>query len=497
MLCQTLEAAHVANTEVVPWYTAYAELVERQRLLWRQPGIAIAVVEDDRTRLLQGFGTVAAHQTTQAEAVDADTVFALASCSKPFAAATVAGLVERGQLDWDTPVREHLPELRLRDRHMQHTLNVRDLLCNRAGLRSSEGRFRSIARDRNDLIRRLGHRDSLHGFRDRYAYQTDMFTIAGALVSQVAGCSWEQHTERTLWGPLGMRRSNADHLASQQAGNWARPHQHVDGQPVAIDWHYEDGVATPAGGVNASAADLARWLAFWNARGGELLSADTVAQLVTPQMPSQGPHAEREFSCAVGEGAGAIRFESYALGWYVHDDAGDTVVVHTGSIPGFKATTGFLWDRRIGIGVLCNSDAGFLARALFQAGIDLARGRDPQPSLLAFHRLQQQADRDREAARALPRLSLDASAAYAGHYRDQGCWGELDIEHRGDSLRATAAGGRAFRIEQVGATRFRMAVDLDRPHPAWFDVSFELGDDGRAQALRMDDGVVMQRQAAA
>ena len=127
MLCQTLEAAHVANTEVVPWYTVYAELVEQQRLLWRQPGIAIAVVEDDRTRLLQGFGTVAAQPAGQAEPVDADTVFALASCSKPFAAATIAGLVERGQLDWDTPVHEHLPELRLRDRHMQLTLNVRDL----------------------------------------------------------------------------------------------------------------------------------------------------------------------------------------------------------------------------------------------------------------------------------------------------------------------------------------------------------------------------------
>lgn len=494
MLCQTLEAAHVANTEVFPWYTAYAELVERQRLLWRQPGIAIVVVEDDQTRLLRGFGQVAADRP---DAVDADTVFALASCSKPFAAATVASLVERGQLDWDTPVASCLPQLQLRDRQMQDALNVRDLLCNRAGLRSSEGRFRSLARDRDDLIARLGHREPLHGFRERYAYQTDMFSIAGAVVSQVAGCSWEQYAERTLWGPLGMQRSNADHLASQRNGNWARPHQHVDGQPVVIDWHYEDGVATPAGGVNASAADLARWLAFWNARGGDLLSAASVQHLVTPQMTSQGPHAEREFSCAVGEGSGAIRFESYALGWYVHDDAGDTVVVHTGSIPGFKATTGFLWDRRIGIGVLCNSDAGFLARALFQAGIDLARGRDPEPSLQAFLRLQQQADQQREAARGLPRLPLATGAAYAGHYRDQGCWGDLDIQQHGDALRATAAGGQAFRIERIGSGQFRMAVDLGRPHPAWFEVGFELDGNGHACALRMDDGVVMQRQVAA
>lgn len=488
MLCRFDESAHVEIPEVNHWYRAYAELLERERQAWHQPGLAVAVVDGLAPVLVAGYGVRAAGA---APSVRADTVFALASCSKPFAAATVALLVEQGKLAWDAPVRQWLPELALYDPAVTAQLTVRDLLCNRVGLHSSEGRFRALAQDRSDLVRRLAGCRPLHAFRDTYAYQTDMFTLAGELVTRVSGMDWARFAETALWRPLGMRRTGADHVLAQRRGNWARPHQHLRGEPCMIDWIYEDHVATPAGGVNSSAADMARWLTFWNARGGGLLSAASVKELVTPHTPIRGEYAEDEFSCAVGTGPGAIRMESYALGWYVHDDAGDTVVVHTGSIAGYKATAGFLWDRRIGIAIMANSDATYFPRAMFQAGIDLARGRDPEPRLQTFRMLQAVQDRRREAEQALPVLTVTAPERYAGDYADDGCWGTLRITAK-EGMLSLMAGTQPFRIERIGKAQFRMAAEQGRPHPSWIGLHF-LHEGAQVVGLRMEDGTELHR----
>src|SRR4051812_24661682 len=69
-----------------------------------------------------------------AEPVDPTSVFPLASLSKVFGATTVMTLVDQGRLDLDEPVSTYLPELRLPDQEVLHSLTTRHLLTHTHGL---------------------------------------------------------------------------------------------------------------------------------------------------------------------------------------------------------------------------------------------------------------------------------------------------------------------------------------------------------------------------
>jgi CubicO group peptidase (beta-lactamase class C family) len=76
------------------------------------PGIAVAVVSRDEVVYLKGFGV---REVGKPEAVDADTVFQIASVSKPIASTIVAGVIGDGKVTWDDPVIAHDPGFRLAD----------------------------------------------------------------------------------------------------------------------------------------------------------------------------------------------------------------------------------------------------------------------------------------------------------------------------------------------------------------------------------------------
>ncbi len=103
---------------------------------WQVPGLAVAVVKDDKVLLSKGYGV---RRTGSTDKVDADTLFAIASNSKAFTAAALAILVDEGKLKWDDRVTDHLPWFRLKDPMATADIRVRDLLCHRSGLGTFSG----------------------------------------------------------------------------------------------------------------------------------------------------------------------------------------------------------------------------------------------------------------------------------------------------------------------------------------------------------------------
>ena len=105
--------------------------IERARIEWEVPGLAVAIVKDDQVLLSKGYGV---KRVNTQEAVDGDTLFAIASNSKAFTAAALAILVDEGKVAWDDPVSKYLPYFRLKDSLASNDIRVRDLLCHRSGL---------------------------------------------------------------------------------------------------------------------------------------------------------------------------------------------------------------------------------------------------------------------------------------------------------------------------------------------------------------------------
>ena len=133
---QAAPAADVTPQSVKLVLPELDRLVEQTLKKTGVPGMAIAVVCKDQVIHLKGFGV---REAGKEERVDADTVFQLASVSKPMASTVLAALVGEGFIDWDDRVIDHDPGFRLSDPFVTREVTLRDLLCHRSGLPDHAG----------------------------------------------------------------------------------------------------------------------------------------------------------------------------------------------------------------------------------------------------------------------------------------------------------------------------------------------------------------------
>ncbi|MEP1517252.1 MAG: serine hydrolase domain-containing protein, partial [Nitratireductor sp.] len=144
------------------------------------PGLAIAVVHAGETVYAKGFGV---RSRAGDEPVDADTVFLLASVSKPIGATVVAHQVSRGVVGWNTPVQAHLPWFRLADPWVSAHVTIGDLYAHRSGLPDHAGDdLEDIGYGRKTVLERL-HLLPQAAFRDSYAYTNFGLTAAAEAVA--------------------------------------------------------------------------------------------------------------------------------------------------------------------------------------------------------------------------------------------------------------------------------------------------------------------------
>ena len=111
--------------------SGFDDYVNKALREWEVPGLAIAIVKDDRIVMAKGYGVRKLGDPTL---VNERTLFAIGSSSKAFTAASIAMLVDEGKLKWDDRVTKYLPEFELYDPYVTRELTVRDLLCHRSGL---------------------------------------------------------------------------------------------------------------------------------------------------------------------------------------------------------------------------------------------------------------------------------------------------------------------------------------------------------------------------
>ena len=103
---------------------------------FQAPGVAVAIVRPGQPDFARGYGV---RTLGKAGAVDAHTLFGIASNSKAFTAAALAILVDEGKVGWDEPVTRYIPEFRMSDPVVTQLMTVRDLLVHRSGLALGAG----------------------------------------------------------------------------------------------------------------------------------------------------------------------------------------------------------------------------------------------------------------------------------------------------------------------------------------------------------------------
>jgi len=326
-----LAAAVTAKAENKTNWSALDQYINSSMKDWKVPGASVAIVRDGAVVYMKGFGV---RDIRTKQPVTADTLFDIGSCTKAFTAAAVAILVDEGKMQWDGKVNTYIPFFHLRDPLADENVTIRDLLTHRTGVPGIDLLwYVNPKASREELIRKLANVAPNAGFRAKFEYQNLMYVAAGYAVGQVAHSTWDEFTRSRLFAPLGMTESDTSAGEAQKAADYATPHEeNPDGSAKTIPWRDIDTVG-PAGSINSSARDMAKWITFQlgdgTYQGKRLISAANMREMHVPQMllSLDGEIPKVFFPDSMQL--------SYGLGWFVQDYRGHQLILHAGDIDGF------------------------------------------------------------------------------------------------------------------------------------------------------------------
>ncbi|MFQ3646620.1 MAG: serine hydrolase domain-containing protein [Anaerolineae bacterium] len=307
------------------------------------PGAAVAIVQDGRVVFAEGFGT------TGEGAVNADTVFLIASLSKSMTTLAMAQAVDAGVFAWDTPVIEVLPTFAVADPNITQSITMENLVCACSGVPRRDFEIILNTFTAEEMIDSLATFEFFTDFGEAFQYSNQLVAAAGYLTALARGGTLETLNEdfaamleAFLFEPLGMTRSTLRVEDLDTLGNVAQPHgQSLEGLR-RFDLSGEEWVASiaPSGGVWSTVNDMARYLLMaineGELDGVRVVSADNLTHTWQSQI---------QINAAT----------EYGLGWILGEFAGNSFIFHDGNALGYTSLMGFLPEQGVGVVVLANA----------------------------------------------------------------------------------------------------------------------------------------------
>jgi N-acyl-D-aspartate/D-glutamate deacylase len=293
------------------------------------------VIRDGEVAFAAGYGLA---DLERREPITSQTTFDLASVSKQFTAAAVLILAERGELELDDPMVEHLPELaRFGDR-----ITLRHLLTHTSGLPDYYDALEAVAvadgsrPDTAAAMRFLAAWDAPPLFPpgERWEYSNPGYEMLALVVERASRQRFGAFLEESIFRPLGMTGSVVRDNTEPVIAHRARGYTSRDGRFELLDDHPLNHIIG-SGSVFSSIEDLARWDRALDTE--TLVRRSTLEEAWTPV-----------------ELAGGERYP-YGFGWELGDYGGlGRRVHHTGHWLGFSNYLGRLPERRLTVIVLSN-----------------------------------------------------------------------------------------------------------------------------------------------
>ena len=456
------------------------ESVERfvveQLAAWEVPGCAVAAVRGGQVELAGGWGL---RDREAGLPVTADTLFAIGSVTKAFTATTVGALVDEGLLEWDRPLRDYVPDVRLHDPVASDRLTIVDLLAHRSGLpRHDLTWVGQPGRSRGEIVRALRFLPLSRDLRQAFQYCNLGYLAAGHVVEALSGVRWEDFVRGRLLEPLGMRRSNLSVDEMLADDDHAAAYTRRDGVIVDVPQRPLPAMA-PAGAINSSAADMGRWLraqlAGGQLDGATVMSPGTAQRQLTPHMLMPDP----------GDMPGLTQY-AYGLGWGIGRYRDRAIAMHSGGIDGFTSHCVLLPDDDIGVTVLTNTSAGLMNLVVAFRVLDELLGAEPADMFGYFKPRWDAAMAGIGEAKAARRVVSGAPPAhplpdYAGEYEQPG-YGTLAIALDGDTLKPSL-GTMDLSLVHRHYETFDLTWHEMGDQPMVFPLTFLAGPDGDVNAL--------------
>jgi N-acyl-D-amino-acid deacylase len=335
---------------------AFDREIEKFMEIRKVPGGALAVVKDRRLVYARGYGWADRDNRIRARA---DSLFRIASVSKPITAVTVLRLVEAKRVALDARAFEMLQLPALLEPGRKHDprlgkITIRQLLQHTGGWdrdKSFDPMFRSriIARAAGEpgpatspaIIRYMLGQPLDFDPGARFAYSNFGYCVLGRVIEKLTGQPYASFVQQDVLAPIGIKRmrigaslidGHAPGEVRYYAGNDAKASSVFPGTPEQVPWAY-GGFSLEAmdahGGWIASAVDLARFAAALDdSLHSPLLSPETFRIMCSPPPPPVSRQPD-----------GSLSDSYYGCGWNVRPAGanGKANYWHIGSLPGTAA----------------------------------------------------------------------------------------------------------------------------------------------------------------
>lgn len=470
-----------------PSSKAIDQYLAEARNQWDIPGMAVGIVKDGVIYLEKGYGV---QKTGSAIRVDEHTLFAIASNTKAFTASALAQLVTAGKLDWKDPVKKYLPDFELYDSYVTAHTTIEDLLCHRVGLGTFSGDlmwYKSIL-EPQDLISQLKYLPQAYEFRDGYGYSNLMFIVAGEVIHQVTGLSWQTYIQQHFLEPLHMDRTLTSTNALNNVRNYAYPHKPYEDHQEAIPWVNWDNMAA-AGGIISSAHDMCEWI-LMNLQNG-IVGTDTI---LTPEQQNVlwTPHNHQVVSLSQQQKTPGHHFAGYGLGWVVSDYHNERMISHSGGYDGMYSKVVMLPEKNLGFVILTNTMKGIatpLAQDLMDMFLTGECSQQTKSALITSR--QQNTQADDESIRTDKRRKKEAASfpdtAACGTYYSP-IHGNVSIKLEQKQLRMYFENAPALSATLTHWHYNVWEIQWDEVH-AWFDfgtVQFLLDNNLQITGMQFD-----------
>ncbi len=386
-------------------------------------GLSLALVDDQRIVWAEGFGYAdKAHHVPATP----ETLYRAGSITKLFTATAIMQLVERRLIDLDQPLTTYLPEFSVKTRFPDSPpITIRHVLTHHSGLPRDmlRGMWTANPQPYATVLDDLKNEYVSSPPNYIFSYSNLGMTVLGQVIERMSGEPYAAYISRAIFTPAGMT------TASIETGVAASPlmaHAYNNGKEEP-ELPLRD---IPAGGLNASVVDLARFaqVVFAQGRSGNrrILKPETVTMMLT----HQNDEVALDLDLKMG------------LGWLLADlpdvkvTGLGTVASHAGGTFHFLSQLATLPDHKLGAVVMCNSSTSTeivnkIAAALLTSAMEAKSGIASKEATPA------------DTSTSVTPLSPAQLAEYEGRYGT--AFGMMKVARSGEHLRAEAM-GKSFRL---------------------------------------------------
>lgn len=314
----------------------FLKLADTLRIQSNTPGVGIAIVYKGDVIYKGGLGY---RDVENKKPVTENTLFPIGSNTKPMTGVLASILVEKGLLNWNTPVKKYYPEFEVADEYVTNNATVKDLFTHMTGVgRYDLLYYHNSTITRAEILSKLPLMESKYPIRQQFAYNNFMYLVAGIVEERVSGKSWNTLINEGIFTPLKM---NSSFTTFQQYFDYKEKSKGYksDGK-TEVDYQNIDVIA-PAGSVSSTPNDMALWIQMLSNNGevdnSEFLSENQFNYLTGPQAPFN-PN----------------RSVSMSIGWLMASQNGERFIQKDGAIDGFISKVTVLTEN-FGIAIIANT----------------------------------------------------------------------------------------------------------------------------------------------